>query len=170
MNNTNRARLLAATALMAFATLAQAQYMWIDEKGLKQFSDRAPPPSIPLKNILKAPPGVTTAVLVPSEPAAAPAVIPIAAKAKSAPTVADRNADFNKRQKDKADLEQKEKDEREAKLAKAEHCDALRASKRAFESGERIGVPNKGGERGYMSDQQRTIESAKIEKALAACR
>lgn len=61
MNTSNRARLLAATALMAFASMAQAQYMWIDDKGLKQFSDRPPPPSVPLKHILKAPRGMETA-------------------------------------------------------------------------------------------------------------
>jgi hypothetical protein len=173
MNTPSRARALAATALMAFATLAQAQYMWIDEKGIKQFSDRAPPPSIPLKNILKAPPGVLTAppVLVPSDVAAAPAVAtPAPAKAKAAPTTADRNADYNRRQKEKADLEMKEKEEREAKLAKAEHCEALRLSKRTFESGERIGVQQKNGERGYMSDEQRAAESARTDKALAACK
>jgi hypothetical protein len=173
MTTTFRARLLAAIALMAFATLAQAQYMWIDEKGIKQFSDRAPPPSIPLKNILKAPPGVPTAqpVLVPSDVAAGPAfAAPTAARAKAAPTTADRNADFNRRQKDKADLELKEKEEREVKLAKAEQCDALRLSKRTFESGERIGVQQKNGDRGYMSDEQRAIESAKIGKGLAGCK
>ncbi|MES2755941.1 MAG: DUF4124 domain-containing protein [Pseudomonadota bacterium] len=170
MNTTNRARLLAATALMAFATLAQAQYMWIDEKGIKQFSDRAPPPSIPLKNILKAPPGVATAVLVPTEQAGAVAAPVVAAKAKAAPTIADRNADFQKRQKEKADLEQKEKEEREAKVTKAEHCEALRASKRTFDSGERVGVQDKSGERGYLTDHQRAIESAKVDKALATCK
>ncbi len=173
MTTTFRARLLAATALMAFAALAQAQYMWIDEKGIKQFSDRAPPPSIPLKNILKAPPGVLTAppVLVQSDVAAAPALAaPAAAKAKAAPTTADRNADFNRRQKEKADLELKEKDERDVKLAKAEQCEALRLSKRTFESGERIGVQQKNGDRGYMSDEQRAAESAKIDKNLATCK
>jgi hypothetical protein len=173
MTTTSRARLLAASALMAFASLAQAQYMWIDEKGIKQFSDRAPPPSIPLKNILKAPPGVLTAppVLVPSDVAAAPAVAaPIAVKAKAAPTMADRNTDFNRRQKEKADFELQEKEERDVKLAKAEHCDALRLSKRTFESGERIGVQQKNGDRGYMTDEQRAIESAKIDKNLAGCK
>ncbi|WP_426175546.1 DUF4124 domain-containing protein [Massilia sp. TWR1-2-2] len=172
MTTTSRARLLAATALMAFATLAQAQYMWIDEKGIKQFSDRAPPPSIRLKNILKAPPGVLTAppVLVPSDVAATPAVAaPAAAKAKAAPTTADRNADYNRRQKEKTDVELKEKEEREAKLAKAEQCEALRLSKRTFESGARIGVQQKNGERGYMTDQQRAVESAKIDKGVAGC-
>jgi hypothetical protein len=173
MNNNTRARLLAATAMLVFASLAQAQYMWIDEKGIKQFSDRAPPPSIPLKNILKAPPGVASAatpVLVPSDQlVAAPAATP-PARPKAAPTVADRNADFNKRQKDKVDFELKEKNEREAKAARTEQCDGLRLSRRTFESGERIGVQDKNGGRSYMSDQQREIETAKIDQALAACK
>jgi hypothetical protein len=109
-------------------------------------------------------------VLVPSDqPAVAPAAA-AAAKPKAAPTVADRNADFNKRQKEKVDLELKEKSEREAKAARTEQCDALRLSRRTFASGERIGVQDKDGGRSYMSDQQREIETAKIDKALAACK
>jgi hypothetical protein len=169
MNNDNRAHLLVAAALMAFASLAQAQYMWIDEKGIKQFSDRAPPSSVPPKNILKVPRGVETAVLVPTEAAVAAPAAPVA-KPKSAPTVADRNADYNKRQKEKAALEEKEKTERESKAAQAERCESLRSNKRVIDSGERIGVQDKNGERGYMTEQQRAVEASKVDKALAACR
>jgi type IV secretory pathway VirB10-like protein len=168
MNKDIRAQLVAA-ALMAFASLAQAQYMWIDEKGVKQFSDKAPPSSVPLKNILKAPRGVETAVLVPTDAPAA-ATAPAAAKPKAAPTVADRNADYNKRQKEQAALEKKEKTEREAKAAQAEHCDSLRANKRALDSGVRIGVQDKTGERAYMTEQQRAAEAGKVDKALASCK
>lgn len=168
MNKHTRAH-LAAAALMAFASLAQAQYMWIDEKGIKQFSDKAPPSSVPLKNILKAPRGVATAVLVPADvPAAAkPAT---AAPATSAPTVADRDADYNKRQKEKSALEEKEKAEQELKTVRAERCEALRTNKRVFASGERIGMRDKNGERAYMTEQQRAVEAQKVDKALAACK
>jgi type IV secretory pathway VirB10-like protein len=167
MNKDIRAQLVAA-ALMAFASLAQAQYMWIDEKGVKQFSDKAPPSSVPLKNILKAPRGVETAVLVPADAPAATA--PAAAKPNAAPTVADRNADYNKRQKEKAALEEKEKTAREAKAAQAELCDSLRANKRVLDSGVRIGVQDKTGERAFMTEQQRAAEAGKVDKALASCK
>jgi hypothetical protein len=169
MNTTLRARLLAAGALMAFATLAHAQYMWIDEKGLKQFSDRAPPPSIPLKNILKAPHGMPSAAMISAEQAA-PASAPEAVKPKAAPTLADRNADYNKRVKEKAESDQKEKDEQERKAAQAENCEAARAAKQSIDSGVRIGTQEKNGERGFMTDEQRAAEAKKIDKALAACK
>ena len=169
MNRTLRARLLAAGALLAFATLAQAQYMWIDEKGLKQFSDRAPPASIPLKNILKAPRGAASAATLEAEAAAA-AAAPAAAKPKAAPTMADRNADYRKRAKEGAEREQKEKDEQLAKADQADNCQRARSAKQSMDSGARIGTQDKNGERGFMTDEQRAVETKKIDKVLAACK
>ncbi|HEU4374945.1 MAG TPA: DUF4124 domain-containing protein [Telluria sp.] len=168
MTITNRARLLAATALMALASLAQAQYMWIDEKGLKQFSDRPPPPSIPLKHILKAPHGVPTAASIAAEPAAAAA--PEAAKPIASPTVADRNADYNRRVKEKAERDEKDQAEAERKAALAENCGRAREARQTLDSGARIGTVDKNGERGFLSDEQRAVESQKVNKALSACK
>lgn len=44
-----------APLLLVGAGLAQAQYSWIDEKGVREFSDRPPPPGTPAEKILKAP-------------------------------------------------------------------------------------------------------------------
>lgn len=167
MNRTHHARLLAATALMAFASLAQAQYKWIDEKGLMQFSDRAPPPSVPQKNILKAPFGMPSAANISAgQPAAAPA----SEESKKAPSVAERNADFRKRAKDKEELEQKEQAAEASKAAKAESCDRARNYKQEIDSGVRIGTHDKNGERGFMSDEQRAAEAQRTDKVLAACK
>jgi type IV secretory pathway VirB10-like protein len=163
MNRHNPARLLAAGALMAFAALAQAQYMWIDEKGLKQFSDRAPPPSIPLKNILKAPHGM------PEQPSAA-APAPAAARPNAAPSLADREADYRKRAKEKEEQAQKEQAAEANKAAQADNCERARAAKRAIDSGVRIGTQDKNGERGYMTDEQRAAESQRANKVLAGCK
>jgi hypothetical protein len=168
MNRILRARLLAAGALLALSTLAQAQYMWIDEKGLKQLSDRAPPASVPLKNILKAPRGAAT---LPTEAGATD--MPEAVKSKpaaAAPTVAERNADYRKRAKDNLEREQKEKEESTAAAERAENCERVRAARQAIDSGARIGIQDKNGERGVMSDEQRGVESKKIDKALARCK
>ncbi len=161
------ARLLAATALMAFASLAQAQYMWIDEKGLKQFSDRAPPPSIPLKNILKAPGGVPGAATIPADQPAATGEGP---KPKAAPTLAERNDEYKKRVKEKDEREQKEGEEQASKAAQAENCDRARSARQSLESGARIGIQEKNGERGYMSDERRVAEAKKVDKVLAGCK
>ena len=170
MTTINRARLLAATALMAFASMAQAQYMWIDEKGLKQFSDRPPPPSVPLKHILKAPRGMATAATVVAEPTVAAGPAPEAAKPKAPPTVADRNADYNKRVKEKAEHDEKDKAEADRKAALAENCARAREARQSLDSGARVATVDKHGERAFMGDEQRAVESQKVNQALAACK
>ena len=162
-------RLLSAAALMLAAGIAQAQYVWIDEKGIRQFSDRSPPPSVPEKNILKAPGRQQIAIIAADQDQPAPA--PVAATAQKAPpTVAERNVDFNKRASEKAELGKKAAAEAQAKAAKAERCAATRNYKAQLDSGIRIGTVGKGGERGFMSDAERAVANAKANKSLADCR
>jgi hypothetical protein len=171
MNRINRARLLGATALMgsalAFISLAHAQFVWIDEKGVKQFSDRGPPSSIPQKNILKAPGMSTAAMLVAQKPADS---APVPSDSASKPlTMAERNADFRKRAKEKEEREQKESAADASKAAKAENCDRARSYKQSMDSGVRVSTTDKNGERSFMSDEQRTAESKKADKAISSC-
>lgn len=166
-------RLLAGLSLLAVTALAQAQYVWVDSKGVRQFSDRPPPTDVPLNKIIKAP-NLPKATLIPTEapPAAAAASASAAAsdpKAKAPPTLAEKNADFKKRQKDKEEQEQKLAKEREDKKNREENCAAIRAAKAQMESGERISKTEKNGERGYMSDQERAANAAKANKALEEC-
>jgi hypothetical protein len=171
MNRINRTRLLAAGALvasaLALASHAQAQYMWIDEKGLKQLSDRPPPPSVPLKNILKTPRGVPMAAEVAAEQAARPPATPAAGK--PAPSLAERDADFRKRGKEKEEREQKELVAKADNAAKAENCERVRNYKLSMDSGARINTTDKNGERAFMNDEQRAEEAKKAAKALSAC-
>lgn len=173
MNRILRARLLAAGALLAFTALAQAQYMWINEKGVKQFSDRAPPASVPLKHILKAPRGMQSAQTVPAEadPAAAtPATATPAAAPKAAPTVAERNSAYRKRAKESTEREQKDKDEQLAKADQADNCERARTAKRTIDSGVRISTQDKNGERSVMTEEQRSADARKADKILAGCK
>jgi hypothetical protein len=161
-------RLLAA-ALMLVAGLAQAQYVWIDEKGIKQFSDRSPPSSIPDKNILKAPGRQAVAIALDDMEAQEPAPTTETAK-KAPPTVAERNVDFNKRAGEQAEAERKLAAEAKAKAAKAEHCANARQYKAQLDSGVRMGTMTKNGETGIMGDAERAATNAKVAKALANCR
>jgi len=174
-----RARLLAAGALLALSALAQAQsqvqsqvqYMWIDEKGIKQFSDRAPPASVPLTAILKAPRGAASAATMPTATVASD---PAAAAAKPAPpappTVAERNADYRKRVREHLEREQKDEEEHIVKADRADNCARARLAKQSMASGARIGVQDRHGERGFLSDEQRVVESAKIDRVLSGCK
>jgi type IV secretory pathway VirB10-like protein len=164
MHHKTFVRLLAAGTLLACATVAQAQYIWINEKGVKEYSDRSPPPSIPLKNILKAPNGQPTgADVAPASPAELPKPAP-------APSLAERNADYNKRLKDQAELAKKAQVEADQKAEQAASCSRALAAKRSIDSGERISVQDDNGERGFMDDAQRARERARADKILAGCR
>ena len=164
MNYPPFARMLAAGALLAFATLAQAQYVWINDKGVKELSDRSPPSSVPLKHILKSPKGQLTAADV------APAAAPEATKLTPAPTLADRNADYNKRIKEQADRAKKASDEANQKAEKADNCRSTLAAKRSIDSGARISTVDKNGERRFMDDTERAREGARADQILAGCR
>ncbi|SHG70521.1 DUF4124 domain-containing protein [Massilia sp. CF038] len=148
---------LAGSALLIFTSVAHAQYVWVDEKGVKQFSDRSPPANIPAKNILKSPRGVQQAEQV--QAVAAPAAAP-------GNSLADREADYKKRQLAKADADKKASEDAAIASAKKGNCDAARVNKAALESGQRMRT---GADGAMMDDQQRAAEIARANKALADC-
>jgi hypothetical protein len=176
MKTFNWNRLAAGAALMLWAGLSQAQYMWIDEKGIKQLSDRPPPPTTPLAKILKSPAPIKPAFEpVPdaaptggSAPAAAPAASG-SPGAKPPPTLAERDADYRKRAAEQAEKAAKAQEEERIKAGNAANCTAARQQKQTLDSGARIGVTDSKGERGIMDDQQRAAEYQKVNKVLAEC-
>ena len=159
-------RLAVATALALLAGLAQAQYVWVDEHGRKQLSDRPPPTSVPAKNILKQPGGVPQ--VQDAEPAAAAS--PSSSAASGPLSLADRDADYKKRQLEKADKDAKAADEAKQKLAKRKNCEIARAYMSQLASGERIGVVGNNGERAFMNDAERTRRTAETNRVLNDCR
>lgn len=174
MKSFNWSPLAAAAALMLWAGLSQAQYMWIDEKGFKQLSDRPPPPNTPVNKILKSPAPVKPAFEILSEaaPNGAPAAPPAVAGPplpKPPPTLAERDAEFRKRAAEQAEKAAKAQDEERIKAGNAANCAAARQQKQTLDSGVRIGVTDSKGERGIMDDQQRAQEYQKVNKVLAEC-
>ena len=155
-------QLLVGGMLLVFAGLSHAQFVWINEKGVRQFSDRPPPPNTPAKNILKSPGGILAA--------AAPEAAPAAAGAKpAAPTLAERETDYKKRQAEKAESEKKSTEEAEMKAAKKANCDASRAFKMQLDSGARLSTTDKNGERSFMDDAQRKEKQAQAARNLEGC-
>jgi hypothetical protein len=161
----------AALVLFSLATSALAQFVWLDEKGVKQYSDLPPPPSVPNKRILKTPgqslPRGTTEET--GTAAAADAGADGKPEAKAPPTIAEQNAAFQKRKTEQA--EKAKKAEQEAKLAsnKAENCAHARANQRALDSGMRITQTDASGQRSYMNDQQRAQQNAQNRETLSEC-
>ncbi len=154
-----------AILLLAAAPLTLAQYIWIDDKGVKQLSDRPPPPNVPEKRILKAPGKPLFNPYAPAEPEAAAAPSP-----KPAPTLAERNDDFNKRKIDAAESAQRAADEARRKADQASRCDAARKNQQALDQGARLSTFDKNGERSFMDDAQREDLRKNTQIVLAECK
>ena len=158
-----RMQLVAGAALLMLANVALAQYVWVDAKGVRQFSDQAPPGSVPLKNIIRSP-GAVTLVETPAE-------LNKSATAAAAPSgpmsTADREADYRKRKQEKADADAKAA----ALAANAEKrkaaCDAARIRNAELSSGKRLRTNT--ADRAIMDDTARAAEQAQTNAALAAC-
>jgi hypothetical protein len=156
---------------------AHAQYVWLDEKGVKQFSDQPPPPNVPKNRILKAPNSKPAASPVADGADTTPAETPplssntSAASASSGPpTLAERNAEFAKRKKDQADKEKKAAEESAIQEIKKKNCIAARENQRALESGVRITQVGKNGEREFMNDEQRAKAAQENKRGLEECK
>lgn len=155
-------RLALATALIACTSLAQAQWVWVNEKGVKQLSDQPPPPGTPSNRILKAPRGAAPPDLrkeLAAPPTngedAAQTDAPEAKVPPPKPTLAERNVDFNKRQKEAAEKSAKEAEEAQRASEKAKYCAAAKDNLAMLESGMRVSEMGPNGERNFMSDDTR---------------
>jgi hypothetical protein len=167
-----------ASLAMSLTTAAFAQYVWLDEKGVKQFSDVPPPPSVPKKRILKAP-GVQSQVLptqtsdVASDDnnaSPAPASNVAATKTPAQLTTAERNTEFQKRKMEQAEKEKKAGEEAARKKEQAANCEHARDYQRTLDSGIRITQIDKSGERAFMTDEQRAQAAKETKRALADCK
>lgn len=162
-------RRLATVALLCCAGLAHAQFVWVAPNGTRQYSDQPPPPGTPASKILKAPGRAVAPMAAPDEPGAGPGVAPDAARPKEM-TLAEREADYRKRAQERGEAERKAETEAQGRAAKREYCDAMRQSKRAYDSGIRIKEVGKDGQQRVLTDDARAQRTAGIDKALADCR
>ena len=173
-------RISAATAAMAIlgiATTASAQYVWLNEKGIKQYSDMPPPSSIPKSRILK-----EAGMAVRSTPQEAPAsgeavanagtagATAVPAKDKAPMTTAEKNADFQKRKIEQAQKDKKAAEQEKFAADKARNCEQARAYNRTLQSGERVARTDKNGERYYLSDEQRGQEARDAKRTVDECK
>ena len=154
MAATHLLRFVACAILAAGCSGALAQHVWLDDKGVKQYSDMPPPPGTPAGRILKSPAGR----------AAAPAA------ESAAPSLAERNAAFEKRRIEQAERETKEGEQARVAADNARSCEQARNYQRTLASGERISKLDKNGERGYLSDMERAQEMANAQRMLAQCK
>ncbi len=159
-------------ALLGFACAASAQYIWLNEKGIKQFSDMPPPASVPKSRVLKEPGQAlrSPAQAASDEPAAAADNQADAASAPKVPlTTAEKNAEFQKRRAEQAEKEKKEAEKEKLAADKAKNCARARDYQSALASGQRVARTDKNGERSYLSDEQRNQDIQEAKRILADC-
>ncbi len=157
--------LVLAMAGSALTVPALAQWQWLDKDGRKVFSDRPPPIDIPQKSILKEPgikapsPAQGVASSTPAPVASAPA-----AKA-STPRISGRDAELEARKKQADALEESKKQAEAEKLAsaRADNCERVKKGQAALNSGVRISVTNAKGEREFMDDAARSLETKRLQ-------
>jgi hypothetical protein len=138
--------LFLAAALCVTLPASAAIYQWKDSSGKTVISDHPPEVGVQVQKQYKssAPP-------------------PTDAKQ---PTLAEREAEFRKRQQETQENAEKAEKEEQAAAQKKENCDAARRQIQALESGERIALRDAKGERYYMDDTQRAQEIAKAKRFL----
>ena len=152
--------LVASTSCMHAAL---AQWQWIDKDGRKVFSDRAPSPEVPEKNILKQP-----GLKAPSPAAdadATAAAAPLVTNKAGTPKLSGKDAQLEARKKQAEDEENAKKKADEEKLAKshADNCERAKKGLIAVQSGTRLSVINAKGEREFMDDNERAKETKRLQ-------
>ena len=156
-----------AALLLVFALPAAAQWAWKDQNGRLVYSDQAPPASIKPAQIVRQPGGAPGGAPV----AAAPTVPSQAGDAKADPsrgpkTVAEQEAEFRKRQKERADAESKAQRDDQLLAMKAAECERQRGYLRSLEDGNRIFQTTTSGEREVIDDAKRDAEVRRVRESL----
>ena len=169
-----RIRLFLALWLCLACAGAQAQWQWVDKDGRKVFSDRAPPPEIPARNILKQPGGGARAAATVA-PAGAEAPSGAASSAAAAPggdnqalgtprlTGVDKELADKKKQAEAAALAKAKADEDRVQKARADNCERAKANKALMDSGVRVSHTKANGEREILDDAGREAELKRIQ-------
>ena len=156
---------------------AMAQYMWLDAAGRKVFSDQPPPANIPAKRLLQQP-GKATASMPAADTDEKPSTdadgAKTAAKPKTAVAPSQTNAGKDKdleaaakKADDEAAAKKKAEQEVQDK-AKADNCIRAKQAKSTLDSGMRLSHTNAKGERGFMDEASRTVETKRIEGIISS--
>ncbi|MDP9991420.1 hypothetical protein J2W28_002363 [Variovorax boronicumulans] len=158
--------------VVALPLSASAQWQWIDKDGKKVFSDQAPPPDVPEKNILRRsgtpPPRPATGIDAPAAEGAEAGVAPKARESAAAPKPSGVDKELEEKTK-KAEAEEKAKraaEEAKVAKAKADNCARAREGKSTLDSGIRIAKVNAKGEREIMDDSARVAEQKRVQSVI----
>ena len=158
---------LAAILIAALACgSASAQWKWRDANGQINASDRAPPSSVPDRDILARPSDQLRAAPKPVA-AAAVASAPSAPRAAITPSTDPELDARRKRAADELLAQQRQQQERDA-AARTENCGRARAQLATLADGQRIARTNAQGEREVLDDKGRAEEMERARAVIAS--
>jgi hypothetical protein len=160
-------------ALFGVCSTAMAQWQWLDKDGRKVFSDRAPPPDVMDKDIVKRPAGQVRAGkdTLPKDNAATAAADGAATPATAAPGGVDKELEAKKKQAADAEAAKKKAEEDRLTKARIENCARAKQAMASFDAGQRISRTNAAGEREVLDDASRDVERARIQTIMnSECR
>lgn len=164
--------LLLGAAMAVMCLHASAQWQWLDRDGRKVFSDIAPPPDVPEKNILKrpgkAPSAPSPASTTSPEPITSPPGGTSQAGAPSKKSELELKLEEKKKQADQAEAAKRKAEEERISKAKAESCERARRALATLDSGVRMSTTNAKGEREFMDESARTAEKKRIQGVVAS--
>lgn len=183
---------MALLGLLASATPALAQWVWLEKDGRKVFSDRAPPTDVPAQNILKqpasasaraqpgtgsgAPIGATAGVA--ENGAAGPTASASAGAASAAtsaaakpvpgkPTGTDKELEARKKKAEQDEADKRKAEQERLAQTRRENCERARTALAALDTGLRVRRANAKGELEYLSDEQRAQERRRLQDMAA---
>lgn len=154
------------SAMLFASALAHAQYAWIDEKGVRHYSDQPPPTTTPDAKILKSPRGSMRPMPAPVAPEGVAATPAAAAPVKAAPTLAEREADYRKRHADADKSDKKAADEKNTADTRRAQCESAARNKAQFDTGRRLRTE----QNTVMTEEDRARELGNIDKVLKDCK
>jgi len=154
-------RLIAAGLMATLPLVAVAQWQWIDKDGRRIFSDQAPPPDVPAKNILRQPGGRPAAA--DPAPSASGGTPTAAAPALPRPSGQDKALEEKNRKAEAEELAKRRAEHERIAQERADNCERAKRAKATLDSGQRIATTNSKGEREILDDNARAAELKRIE-------
>lgn len=152
------------------AAPALAQYIWLNDKGVKQYSDQPPPKSVPKNKIIKSPYGAPrTTDSTEMEAKNSDTGKSEMEKIEKPLTLAKKNEESNKRRIAKEEADKKAEAEQQNAAAKEKNCERAKSYKQSLDDGVLIMTRNKNGERTPLDEGQRAKELNEVKKTLNEC-
>lgn len=146
----------------SICTLSMAQYVWLSENGQKQFSDHAPPPSVPKSKIVRYA-GKRT------EDHDASSIVNSDPTEKQPENLADKELAYKKRRDELAEKEKKNEADAKNAATKSENCRRLKVYKQSLETGQRMMQMDVNGTTSFMTDEKRAQELNHVQQNMTEC-